>query len=37
MSKVDKGSDEDKVNNFNRMVEFIEAIVAYHKYYDPKS
>lgn len=37
MGKVDKGSDQDKVDNFNRMVEFLEAIVAYYKYYNPRS
>jgi len=37
MSKVDEGSDEDKVENFSKMVEFLEAIVAYHKYYSPKA
>lgn len=37
MSKVDQGSEEDKVENFNCMVDFLEAIVAYYKYYNPKS
>lgn len=37
MSKVDKGTDKDKVENFNSMVEFLEAIVAYYKYYNPKA
>lgn len=37
MRKVDIGSDKDKVKNFSKMVEFLEAIVAYHKYYNPKS
>jgi CRISPR-associated protein Csm2 len=34
MHKIDTGTDEDKVKNFNRLVEFMEAIVAYHKYYE---
>jgi len=37
MRKVDVGSDEDKVKNFKKMVEFMEAIVAYHKYYNPRA
>jgi CRISPR-associated protein Csm2 len=37
MSKVDLGSEEDKKENFKRMVEFLEAVVAYHKYYNPKA
>lgn len=37
MSKVDKGNDEDKVENFKCMVDFLEAIVAYYKYYNPRS
>lgn len=34
MNKIDIGTDEEKVENFNRLVEFMEAIVAYHKYYE---
>ncbi len=38
MAKIDHlGSDGDKKNNFNRFVEFLEAVVAYHKYHYPKS
>lgn len=35
MSKVDIGSNDDKKENFRRLVEFLEAVVAYHKYYNP--
>jgi CRISPR-associated protein Csm2 len=31
-SKVDIGSNEDKIQNFNTMVEFLEAILAFHKF-----
>jgi CRISPR-associated protein Csm2 len=34
MSKVDSGSDEQKKENYRRFVQFLEAIVAYHKYYE---
>lgn len=34
MNKVDIGTDQDKVANFNKLVDFMEAIVAYHKYYE---
>lgn len=37
MSKVDKGNEKDKVENFNCMVNFLEAIVAYYKYYNPRA
>lgn len=37
MSKVDVGSDNEKKENFQRMIEFIEAVVAYHKYYNPRA
>lgn len=37
MRKVDVGTDEDKVENFKRMMDFLEAIVAYHKFYNPKA
>lgn len=37
MEKVDRGTDEDKINNFRVFVRFVEAIVAYHKYYYPKA
>lgn len=32
MSKVDVGSEDEKMDNFKKFVEFFEAIVAYHKY-----
>jgi len=34
MRKVDKGNDEEKLANFRKFVNFLEAIVAYRKYYD---
>lgn len=34
MRKVDVGSDEDKLKGFKKFVEFFEAIVAYHKFYE---
>lgn len=37
MSKVDKGTPKDKVENFNVMVDFLEAIVAYYKYHNLRS
>lgn len=37
MSKVDVGSEDDKKENFRRFVEFLEAVVAYHKYYNPRA
>ena len=37
MKKVDVGEDSDeKKKNFEKMVEFLEAIVAYHRYYNPR-
>lgn len=34
MSKIDVGeTDDDKMKNFDTFVKFLEAIVAYHKYY----
>ena len=33
MKQVDKGDDEQKKDNYTRFVQFLEAIVAYHKYY----
>jgi CRISPR-associated protein Csm2 len=37
MRKVDIGDDnENKKKNFEKMVEFLEAVVAYHKYYNPR-
>ena len=33
MKKVDRGNDEEKKENYGRFVQFLEAIVAYHKYY----
>ena len=32
MDKVDVGSEEEKLVNFKRFIEFFESIVAYHKY-----
>lgn len=32
MDKVDVGSEEDKLTNFKRFIEFFESVVAYHKY-----
>lgn len=37
MSKVDVGSEEDKLKNFKVFVDFFESIVAYHKYYYSKN
>lgn len=37
MRKVDVGTQEEKVENFKRMMDFLEAIVAYHKFYNPKA
>lgn len=37
MSKVDVGSEEDKMKNFKTFIEFFESIVAYHKYHYPKN
>lgn len=34
MSKVDVGSEEDKLKNFKVFVDFFESVVAYHKYYE---
>ncbi len=34
MRKVDMGTEEDKVENFKAMVNFLEAVVAYHKFYN---
>ena len=34
MSKIDVGNDENKIKNFKTLVNFLEAIVAYRKYYD---
>jgi CRISPR-associated protein Csm2 len=33
MKQVDKGDDEQKKGNYKRFVQFLEAIVAYHKYH----
>ncbi|MFZ2071655.1 MAG: type III-A CRISPR-associated protein Csm2 [Halobacteriota archaeon] len=33
MKQVDKGDDEQKKENYKRFVQFLEAIIAYHKYY----
>lgn len=33
MSKVDKGNDDEKLENFKTFVNFFEAIVAYHKFH----
>ena len=38
MKKVDVGTDEaQKIENFKTFVKFIESIVAYHKYYNPRA
>lgn len=34
MRKVDIGSEEEKLKGFKNFVDFFEAIVAYHKFYD---
>jgi len=36
MKQVDKGDNEQKRSNYARFVRFLEAIVAYHKYYEVK-
>jgi CRISPR-associated protein Csm2 len=37
MKKVDIGEDTDKKKkNFEKMVAFLEAVVAYHRYYNPR-
>ncbi|MDP3566387.1 type III-A CRISPR-associated protein Csm2 [Sediminibacterium sp.] len=36
MRKVDVGTEEEKVENFKVMVNFLEAVVAYHKFYSTK-
>lgn len=33
MAKVDVGSEEEKMENFKVMVNFLESVVAYHKFY----
>ena len=33
MKQVDKGDEEQKKENYKRFVQFLEAIVAYHKYH----
>jgi CRISPR-associated protein Csm2 len=33
--KVDVGKDHDKKENFEKFVKFLEAMVAYHKFYNP--
>lgn len=38
MKKVDVGADDEKrVENYKTMVKFVESIVAYHKYYNPRA
>ena len=37
MGKVDAGSENDKKENFQKLTKFLEAVVAYHKYYNPKA
>jgi len=37
MDKVDRGNDDEKLENFRVFVSFLEAVVAYHKFYNPKS
>lgn len=34
MNKVDVGSEEEKMDNLDIFIEFFEAIVAYHKYFE---
>ncbi len=34
MSKVDVGSEEEKMKNFKTFIDFFESIVAYHKFYE---
>jgi CRISPR-associated protein Csm2 len=36
MKKIDVGSEEEKMDNFEVFVNFLEAIVAYRKYHDKK-
>jgi CRISPR-associated protein Csm2 len=36
LRKVDKGTDDEKVENFLKFASLFEAIVAYHKYYEEK-
>ena len=36
MKQVDKGNNEQKKKNYAKFVSFLEAIVAYHKYYEVK-
>jgi len=36
MEKVDVGDKEEKLENFNTLVDFFESIVAYHKFYEKK-
>ena len=33
MNKIDIGTEEEKLENFDTFVKFLESIVAYHKYY----
>jgi CRISPR-associated protein Csm2 len=33
LNKINVGSNEDKIENFKRFVNFLESIVAYHKFY----
>lgn len=34
LNKINVGTNEDKIENFKRFVQFLESIVAYHKFYD---
>lgn len=34
MEKIDKGTEEEKRENFKTFINFMEAIVAYHKFYE---
>lgn len=36
MRKVDIGTDEEKIENFKVMVNFLEAVVAYHKFHNTR-
>lgn len=37
MSKVDVGNEEEKLENFQVFVNFLESVVAYHKYHNPNA
>lgn len=33
MNKIDVGDKKDRIENYSRFVQFLESVVAYHKYY----